>query len=167
MDPQQISTTVDNPIEINADGLIHPTTGTGAPDGERLEDFYETVGDQVLSELQSAQPIRIGESITTDGGNSPFDVIVHLPVQTAPDVPTTTDNIQTAFRTAIVEIDVEDVSSVVIPSPVPASEHNLKTDEIANMLVEDLLQYPPGHLETVRFVDSDETWIEAIKRALG
>lgn len=167
MDIHQISLEQTNPLDVGGDALLHPTTGAEAPDGERLDDFYERVGESVLNELQSAQPIRIGESTSTDGGNSHFQRIVHLPIQTAPDVPTTPDNIQTALRTGIVGLDEEETTNAVVPAPLPPDSSDLDLEELADTLARDLLQYPPAHLSSLTLADESSEWIQQLKTALG
>jgi len=166
MDRQHIKISAEDPLSIDADGLIHPTTGAEAPCGERLPTFYERVGEDVLSKLKRDQPIRIGESTSTDGGNLPFHTIVHIPVRTAPDVPTTHENLQTALRTGLVGIDIDDVTTAVLPGLVDSNGTETDFKTLARTIVHDLVQYPPAHLEKICLVDENEDWIGYLKDAI-
>jgi hypothetical protein len=166
MDSHSISTTVSDPLNESGDVLIHPTTGTDAPDGERLSDFFERAGESVLDQFREDQPIRIGESSVTDGGKLSYETIVHVPIQTAPGVPTTADNIQPATRTALVKADRESVQSVAMPAPLPPEDEPLDVDAIARTLIEDLRQYPPAHMKQFRLIDPDESWIDRLRSHL-
>lgn len=159
---------VGDPLSVEAEGLIHPTTGDGAPEGERLEQFYERAGDSVLESVQQAQPTRIGGTIETDGGNLPFRVIVHIPIRTGPGTPTTRESIQAAFRSGLVVIDREGVQTAVCPRVIPESREDPEEtmEEYADMVLRDVLQYPPQHLRTLWMVDPDRNWIETLQDRL-
>ncbi len=157
-----------DPLAVEADGLIHPTTGEEAPRGERLPDFYARAGEEVLESVKAGQPVRIGETIETGGGELPFKTIVHTPVQTGPGAPTTEESLQAALRSGLVMIDKPSVRSVVLPRLIPeVMADEVDYEEAARVVIHDLLQYPPQHLRTAHLVDPDAGWSEALRRARG
>lgn len=164
MKPEHVEISQGNPLYQEADVLIHPTTGTGAPDGERFPDFFQKAGNSVLHSLQQKQPLRIGEATTTEAGNLPFQSIVHVPVSTGPDTPTTPDNIQVAYRTALVMADESPHQTLVMPAAVSADILDNQLEEVATTLWKDLEQYPPASLRTIRIVDPDSEWIDLFQK---
>lgn len=165
MDAHQVEIRRGDPLDVEAEGLIHPTTCTESPAGDWHEEILRGAGERILRELQSKQPLRIGNVLVTSGGDLPHEKLVHLPVQTAPDVPTTPRNIQVALRSGLVAVDEPSVRRVVLPRPIPNNQEELSLEEVASTLVEDLLQYPPRHFRRILLVDRDEAWIDVLRFA--
>ena len=128
MNPQLIRLHCKDPLQEQADVLIHPTCAVEAPEGERFQNFYKQTGENVLTQVQKDQPVRIGEAIITPGGNLSVNQIVHVPVRTGPGVPTTLENIQVAYRTAMVKADEDPHRTVIVPAPVRSGEIEEKID---------------------------------------
>lgn len=168
MEPDRIHVESADPLDAPGDGLIHPVPCRDPGGAPWLEDFLEAVGPAIRDQLNEQLPLRIGNVAVTDGGDLAYVRIVHLPVQTAPGVPTTEKNLQVALRSALVAIDETDVDDVVIPSLIPPDQSgSLERDAVAETLIGDLLQYPPAHFVSVTLAGTDPDWTEAIRRVLA
>ena len=163
MEPDLIDLIQDNPLSYGADVLIHPTTGAESPSTERFPGFYERVGDDALRAFRNKQPLRMGEATSTGGGQLDFDTVVHVPVRTGPNVPTTPDNLQVAYRTALVSADEEPHRTLVVPAPVNSDDLEENFEEAATRIWQDFLQYPSVSLRKIRIIDPDSLWIETFQ----
>lgn len=167
MEPDQIQIIDKLPENHNGDALIRPIPGDRLSESESLEDFYRTAGQEVLSTVTKKLPLRPGNVSVTSGGTLNYDRIVHIPVQSAPGVPTTEENLQVGLRSGLVAADEEGTRTVVLADVIPADQREeMDYDSVAETLIEDLLQYPPAHFVELNVVSRDQNWLEALRRIL-
>ncbi|MFB6357035.1 MAG: macro domain-containing protein [bacterium] len=157
-----------DPLEYSTDGYLHPTTGDNLSEEAKDEAIWTKAGEDVLDQFRGEQPLRIGNVAVTPAGNLPVSHVVHFPVQTAPDVPTTQENIQVGLRSGLVALDELECEETVLPCPVPeSSREHIDLEELARTLTTDLKQYLPQHLQTIYCLDTDERWITSLKESIN
>lgn len=147
-----------------ADTLILPIPGDRLSESEALSEFYGTAGESVLSAVREDLPLRPGNVAVTDGGNLDYERIVHIPVQSAPSVPTTEENLQVGLRSGLVAADEEGTRTVALADLIPADQtEEMDHESVAETILQDLLQYPPAHFSEVTIVSENRKWIEALR----
>lgn len=154
------------PEELSADTLILPTVADRIESSSFNRIFYERAGGEVLAELQTDLPLRIGNVAVTGGGSLSVGTIVHVPVRTAPDVPTTEENLQVGLRSGLVTADEEGVETVALAPILPEDlldDFDLGT--VTDTLREDLEQYPPRHFGEILLLTGSTAWAVALREA--
>lgn len=147
-----------------ADCLIVPTVADRIEESDFNEGIYEAAGETVRRSYRSDLPLRIGNVSVTGGGKLSVQRIVHVPVQTAPGVPTTPENLQVGLRSGLVTADEEGTRTVLLARPIPDDQlDEFAIDEFAETLYQDLTQYPPAHFEEIILAGQVPAWMEAVK----
>lgn len=150
-------------VDLEGDCLILPTVADRLDDSNFHEDIYEAAGESVQRSLREDLPLRIGNVSVTGGGELNVNRIVHVPVQTAPDVPTTVENLQVGLRSGLVTADEEGTRTVLMARPVPDDQFDeFNVDEFVGTLHEDLHQYPPAHFREIILCGTKPGWIDSV-----
>ncbi len=153
---------------LKGDVLILPTVADRFDTSPFNTSIYEKAGRSVRETFRRNLPLRIGNVAVTEGGALPVDRIVHAPVQTAPDVPTTEENLQIGLRSGLVTADEEDVETILLSPIIPdGGEEALNVSSVAETIVRDLEQYPPVHFERLILFSTDQEWLEAVSTVLS
>jgi O-acetyl-ADP-ribose deacetylase (regulator of RNase III) len=153
---------------IHGDVLILPTVADRIDQSSFNSDLYQKAGETVLEKFRKKLPLRIGNVAVTTGGELPVERIVHIPVQTAPGVPTTEENLQVGLRSGLVTADEEDVVSVLLAPVLPEDlQDEFDLNEVTNILREDLEKYPPRHFKKILLLSGYSAWGEALQETFS
>lgn len=153
--------------EISADTLILPTVADRLEDSDFHTDLYDRAGEKIVRSYKKKVPLRIGNVAVTGGGKTDVETIVHFPVQTAPDVPSTEENLQIGLRSALVTADEEGVDRLILPRMVPDDQfEEMDLESVAGTLIEDLIKYPPRHFSEIFLVAQNSSWKEILEREI-
>lgn len=167
MQSSQITVEHTGPTEGRSDALILPIPGDRLSESERLEAFYDAAGEDLLADVLEELPLRPGNVSVTSGGKLNYDRIVHIPVQSAPGVPTTEENLQVGLRSGLVAADEENTRSLTLADIIPADQREeMDYGSVAETLIHDLIQYPPAHFSRLTIVSRDEEWIRQVSEVL-
>lgn len=168
MQTEAISIETSSLRTLEGQTLILPTVADRLQDSTFNRSIYEELSESVIDNYREDLPLKIGNVSVTDGGNLPIDRIVHTPVQTAPGVPTTQENLQIGLRSGLVTADEDGVTSVLLAPIIPDDQRDtLNLADVAEMLRQDLVQYPPAHFKELILYSKDEDWLEAIRTAFN
>jgi hypothetical protein len=151
---------------LDGDILILPTVADRLDDSTFNRSIYRELSESSIGDFREDLPLKIGNVSVTAGEDLPVDRVVHVPVQTAPGVPTTRENLQIGLRSGLVTADEEGVTSVIVAPIIPDNQReNLNLDEVAGMLRQDLVQYPPAHFKALILYSTDQNWLQALRSA--
>ncbi|MFB6226962.1 MAG: macro domain-containing protein [bacterium] len=153
--------------DFGADTLILPIPGDRLSENETLRTVLTEAGQDVLPALENDLPLRPGNVSVTPGGDLNYERIVHIPVQSAPGVPTTEENLQVGLRSGLVAADEEGTRTVALPQIIPEDQRDeVNYESTAETVIRDLLQYPPAHFSQLTLISQDPDWTDALKNQL-
>jgi hypothetical protein len=147
------------------DCLLLPTVADRIEESDFNEEIYEAAGETVRKSYRRDLPLRIGNVSVTDGGTLSVSRIIHVPVQTAPGVPTTPENLQVGLRSGLVTADEDGTRTILLARPIPDDQiDEFDVEGFVETLHEDLTQYPPAHFEEIILAGEASVWMEAVKQ---
>lgn len=156
------------PNQLSADALILPTVADRIESSSFHEQYYDRAGPEVLSSFEANLPLRIGNVAVTKGGSLNVETIVHVPVRTAPDVPTTQENLQVGLRSGLVTADEEEVKTVALAALLPEDLlGDFDLESVTGTLRKDLEQYPPRHFSRIKLLTGPAVWNEALRKSFS
>lgn len=163
MEPSNIRIEATTIHDLEGDALILPSVADRLQESEFHRDIYDSAGNNVVNSFTTDLPLKIGNVSVTEGGNLPVNTIVHVPVQTAPGVPTTEENLQIGLRSGLVTADEEGTTTVLLAKIVPPDQ-DLDLTSVSETFHQDLIQYPPAHFDTIKLFANDPDWTQALKQ---
>lgn len=167
MKPEQIVVRAGDPLAGEADGLIHPISGTElTPRAARFPDLLEVLDPAGLGMVRTHEPLSPGGVVLTPGGELPFRQIAHLPIDQAADPETYRRALRSALEAGLYALDQQECESCLIPD-VSARETSPLHEEVrADLTLDILLAHAPGHLSRILLVDENETRTRVLKQQL-
>ena len=154
-------------MTVEADALVLPTTTTGALTS-RLGRRIAEMGDQGIEALaMDVAPIAIGAAFISEGGPTPFDAIIHVPVALTPTDRIRVENIRRATRAAMVAGRHAEYSILAIPPLCSPVDTGIPYIEIARAMIDEFRAHKDALPETMRYVLPNEEMLEAAKKILN
>ena len=122
-------------------------------------------GVGIEREAREKAPIRVGEAITTSGGESKFKAIVHAPTMARPSMRIPPQNVYKATLACLRAADRSGLQSLAIPG-MGVGIGNVGKGEAARLMLQAIKDFSPEVLRRVVLVDVDQRMVNRWKAAL-
>ncbi len=154
-------------MAVEANALVIPTTTTGALTSRLGRRINEMGGKAIEEAAMDVAPIAIGAAFISDGGPTPFDAIIHVPVAITPTERIRVENIRRATRAAMVAGRHASYSILAIPPLCSPVDTGIPPIEIARAMIDEFRAHKDALPETMRLVMPNKEMLEAAQKIIN